>query len=271
VLKHDLTPADPKRAVDLLAALTSVSRSALKDAMNKGAVWLVRKGQRRRLRRATAELGMGDRIELFFDKSLLSSQIPALRMIADHRRYSVWHKPAGVLAEGTDFGDHCAMERLVASTCQPERPVFIVHRLDREAAGLMLIAHDREAAARFSRLFAGDGVDKRYRVQVSGRLEQPGRIESPLDGKSALTEYFPESFDAASGISTSEIRIHTGRLHQIRRHMEAIGHPVMGDPRYGRGNKNREGLRLCAVRLAFNDPFSGQARLFQLEPADIGF
>ncbi len=53
--------------------------------------------------------------------------------------------------------------------------------------------------------------------------------------------------------------IETGRQHQIRRHLESIGHPVLGDPRYGAGNKNRDGMRLAAVFLAFEEPFTGEA------------
>jgi tRNA pseudouridine32 synthase/23S rRNA pseudouridine746 synthase len=202
---------------------------------------------------------------------LLAVTPPALRLVADRRRYSVWFKPAGVLAEATDYGDHCAMERLVAQVLQPERPVFIVHRLDREAQGLMLVAHDRDAAARLSRLFGGSAVDKRYRVQVRGRLAEPGTVEQALDGKPARTDYLPLDYDAGADVTTLEVRIHTGRLHQIRRHLEGIGHPVMGDPRYGRGNKNTAGLRLAAARLAFADPFSGEALSLALAPAEVGF
>ena len=55
-----------------------------------------------------------------------------------------------------------------------------------------------------------------------------------------------------------DVTIETGRHHQIRRHFDAIGHPVLGDPRYGAGNKNREGMRLAAVYLAVVEPFSGE-------------
>ena len=58
--------------------------------------------------------------------------------------------------------------------------------------------------------------------------------------------------------TTLEVTIEAGRHHQIRRHPDAIGHPVLGDPRYGAGNKNREGMRLAAVYLAFRDPLTGE-------------
>jgi tRNA pseudouridine32 synthase/23S rRNA pseudouridine746 synthase len=77
----------------------------------------------------------------------------------------------------------------------------------------------------------------------------------PLDGKEALTELDVESFDPESDTSVVSLSIKTGRLHQIRRHLEMIGHPVMGDSRYGKGNKNPEGLRLSAVSLHFFCPF----------------
>ncbi|MGE0081269.1 MAG: RluA family pseudouridine synthase [Thiohalomonadaceae bacterium] len=260
---------DIAEAVDYLAAHSGLSKSAVKDAMNKGAVWLTRRGERKRLRRATAALVPGDRLQLFYDRDLLSFNPPPARLIHDACRYSVWFKPAGMLAQGTDAGDHAALTRHAEKALA--RPVFPVHRLDREALGLMVLAHDREAAARLSALFAGNDVAKHYRVQVRGQLQGEGRIEQPLDGKSARTDYRVLAYDAAGDVTTVEVRLHSGRLHQIRRHMAAPGHGVMGDPRYGTGNKNREGLRLAAVRRSFTDPFTRELRTFAVEPEWVGF
>jgi tRNA pseudouridine32 synthase/23S rRNA pseudouridine746 synthase len=85
-----------------------------------------------------------------------------------------------------------------------------------------------------------------------------GRIELPLDGQAALTRYRVSACDATAGTCTLEVETDTGRKHQIRRHLALLGVPVIGDPRYGRGNKDPGGLRLTAHRLAFRCPFSGQ-------------
>jgi tRNA pseudouridine32 synthase/23S rRNA pseudouridine746 synthase len=82
-------------------------------------------------------------------------------------------------------------------------------------------------------------------------------IDAPLDGKPARTDYRVVHYDSERDCARLDVRIATGRLHQIRRHMESIGHPVLGDPRYGRGNKNEEGLQLAAVGLRFRCPFRG--------------
>jgi tRNA pseudouridine32 synthase/23S rRNA pseudouridine746 synthase len=108
-------------------------------------------------------------------------------------------------------------------------------------------------------------VDKRYRIQVRGDLRPrgtSGRIEQALDGKAAVTEWFLEHYDVAAHVSTVQVRMLSGRYHQIRRHFAGIGCPVMGDPRYGQGNKNEDGLKLAAVGIAFKDPWTGDAMCF---------
>lgn len=258
VFRFTVRAEDPAVASELLAARALLSKTRIKDAMSKGAVWLAPvRGSSKRLRRATASLRVGDRIELHYDAELLARTVPDSILIADRRHYSVWFKAAGVLAQGTKEGDHCSLLRHAELYFKPPRPVFLVHRLDREAAGLMVVAHSRDAAARLSALFQGQGVFKRYQVQVRGCVEPAhGAIDFPLDGKAAHTEYRREAYDAAANVSTLSVLIATGRLHQIRRHLAQLGFPVMGDPQYGTGNKNTEGLQLAAVQLRFVCPFS---------------
>ncbi len=267
-----LTAVAPVRAIDLLATETGLSRSELKRAMNAGAVWLQRQG-RKRLRRATAELRSGERIDLFYDPKLLAAAVPKAELVADERGYSLWYKPPGLVAQGSDWGDQLSLLRQVEQRLN--RPTLLVHRIDREAAGLMVVAHDRQNAAALSRLFSGDGVQKRYRIEILGDIAAShgasGVVETPLDGRRAVTRWQLVSHDSQQQRSILEVAIDTGRYHQIRRHMAGIGHPVMGDPRYGQGNKNREGLRLLAVALAFRCPRSGQVRQFELSPARIPF
>ena len=270
-LKHRVADGDATTAVELLATLSGLSRGRIKDAMNKGAVWLSgRRGGRHRLRRASSELHSGDVIELFYDGALLALTPPQARCLHDTRKYSIWFKPPGLLAQGTDYGDHCSLLRQVEQ--QLKRPVFLVHRLDREACGLMLVAHVPQAASQLSRLFQQGDVDKRYRVVVRGDvtalLGEQGRIEAPLDGKRAVTEFRVLSVDRVRGVSTVEVRLLTGRLHQIRRHFDLSGCPLLGDPRYGKGNKDSDGLHLAAVSLSFAEPSGGRRVAFEL-PAEL--
>ncbi len=266
-LEITVEPKGPKTACDLLARQTGLSKSKIKEAMTKGAVWHKGKhGKRRRLRRATAVLKTGDVLAIYYDKNLLAIKPPTPRCLSDNGHYSVWHKPAGLMAQGTEYGDHCSLLRQAELFFRPQRQVFLVHRLDREAEGLMLIAHSEEAAAKLSKLFQKNQIAKRYTVEVFGNLlERPeNRIDLPLDGKPAVTEYETVSYDPEANTSKAHVHIKTGRLHQIRRHFDLIGHPVMGDPRYGTGNKNREGLKLIADELRFPCPFSKQDVVFTL-------
>ena len=249
---------------DLLASETGLSKSKIKDAMNKGALWVGKEkgqvgpiGKLRRLRKATAMLHPGMRIEFHYDEKLLALKPPKARLLEDLKEYSVWYKPAGLMAQGTMYGDHCSLLRHVEINFGNSREFFLVHRLDREAAGLMLIAHTKKAAAELSEIFRNNLIIKKYRVEVLGNPAEKcskGTIDLSLDGKTALTEYEVESYHPASNTSIVDVTIKTGRLHQIRRHFDMIGCPVMGDPKYGQGNKNKEGMKLEAYSLRFECP-----------------
>jgi tRNA pseudouridine32 synthase/23S rRNA pseudouridine746 synthase len=263
VLKTVIPHSFSGTVCDFLAAQSGISRGIIKDAMSKGAVWMKRKNRGRlvRVRSATVPLFAGDHIEFYYDERLLAAKPPVARCINDQGRYSVWHKPAGLLAQGTMFGDHCSLLRQAELFFKPSREVFLVHRLDRETDGIMLIAHDAGAAARLSELFREKTIIKKYRAVVRGYLRAKGEkgvIRLPLDGRPAVTEFAVGSYDASSDTTAVNIIISTGRLHQIRRHFDMIGFPVMGDPKYGKGNKNTEGMKLLALSLRFRCPFTGR-------------
>ena len=255
--------------VDTVADCCDLSRGEIKDAMTKGALWLrPKKGGRQRLRKHSTMLRVGDRLELFYDPTILENPVPMLSSVADFNDYSIWYKPAGLLSQGTDYGDHCAIERQPALRAQ-RRQIFIVHRLDREVSGLMLIAHSKKAAAALSQLFQNHTIKKGYRALVLGdmatHISAEGTLEAKLDDKTARTHFKVLSYDAEHNQSLVQLRIESGRKHQIRRHLAKAMHPVMGDPRYGRKNKNRDGIKLVADFLAFKDPFNHKERSYLLD------
>lgn len=269
-LKIVLATGEEQTACDLLASRSGLSKSKIKDAMAKGAVCLTRKKKgRKRLRRATTPLRPGDILEFHYDEAVLAVVPPQAECLHDAGRYSVWLKPAGLLAQGSNLGDHCSLPRQAELYFHPPRLILPVHRLDREACGLMLLAHDKEAAAKLSQLFRENLIDKRYRLTVVGKPAAEGAIALPLDGKAAATAYRLLGHDPATDTATVEATITTGRLHQLRRHFALIGHPVMGDPRYGEGNKNQSGLQLVAWRLAFRCPFSGKPQEYVIDGAGV--
>jgi len=262
-----VSPQDAGVAVDLLVQHTGLSKRKLKDAMNKGAVWLRHgRGKLKRLRRATTQLQAGDVLAVYYDPDLLEREPLQAILLWRCREYSLWYKPPGLLAQGNEYGDHASLLRQAELADPGRKPVYLIHRLDREAQGLMLIAHIQTAARHLSQLFQRQQVSKEYEVRVLGKLTTPqGEIQQAIDGKPALTEYVLQHYDAKTNTSVLQVRIKTGRTHQIRRHLESLGHPVMGDPRYGRGNKSTEGLQLTAVRLAFTCPLTQAAREFDLK------
>lgn len=247
---------------EFLSAKTGISRSKVKDAMNKGAVWLKKKnGKTRRLRRASTSLLPNDQIEFYYDEKTLALQPPKAVCLSDQQHYSVWFKPVGLLAQGTQYGDHCSLMRQAELYFLSSREMFLVHRLDREASGVMLLAHSKEAAAKLSELFQKKLITKTYLVEVLGNLGETGghgTINLTLDGKPSLTEFTVKSYIPETNTSIADVSIKTGRPHQIRRHFEMTGHPVIGDPKYGTGNKNTEGMKLSAVSLKFRCPFLGR-------------
>jgi len=253
-------------AINLLADASTFSKSQIKDAMNKGAVWLKRGKQITRIRRATKALLAGDTLRLYFDAKVLALTPPQPILLDDSGIYSLWYKPVGLLAQGSHYGDHCALERLVQQ--QLDKDVFLIHRLDREADGIMVFAHNFKVAAKLSAQWQAGQVSKFYRVGVNGLLPMDNQwheIKTPLDGKNALTRYRVMHCDEQLDRCVLDIELITGRLHQIRRHMASIDHPVIGDSRYGK--RFGEDLQLTAYKLAFNCPRSGKRREWVWDPS----
>jgi tRNA pseudouridine32 synthase/23S rRNA pseudouridine746 synthase len=233
--------------------------------MTKGAVWVSRGRTTQRLRRATRKLRAGDEIHLYYDLRILE-EIPAEpTLVADVGGYSVWNKPFGLRSQGSKWGDHCTVTRWAERHLRPERPAFVVHRLDRAANGLILVAHSKTMAAALSKLFRDRGVEKRYRVTVAGvfsRQPVPLRVDTPVDGKPAVSEF--SFMRADGGRSEVDVRIETGRKHQIRRHLAELGFPIVGDRLYGNGASDGVDLQLTAYLLAFHCPVADEAVEYRL-------
>ena len=268
-----IDPSDPPIICDTLAFHTHLSKMRIKHAMRQGAVWIQRgRGKMCRIRGAKAQARQGDTVALYYDEVLLNRKPPQAHLVKDLFDYSVWSKPAGLMTQGTRFGDHCALTRQVEQYFKPMRRCFVVHRIDREAAGLVILAHTHKAAAGLSALIRNRRVTKHYRVRVRGdlgTLQKAGRIDRPLNNREALTEYRMLSYDPVENQSILSVQIHTGRRHQIRRHFEMIGFPVMGDPLYGSRNKNRQGMQLIAMALEFDCPLGHGHQKIQLDPDNI--
>lgn len=254
---HVVIESPDDSPIDLLGQATGLSKQRIKLAMTQGAVWMTRGRNTRRLRRAKRALRAGDELHLYYDAAILAEVPPEPNLVADIGAYSVWCKPRGLRSQGSKWGDHCTVVRWAERHLRPERSALTVHRLDRAANGLILVAHSRSMAAALSRLFRERDVEKRYRAVVSGDFSEqadPLRVEMPVDEKYAVSQFSLMEVSDDRRCSMIDVRIETGRKHQIRRHLAKLGYPIIGDRLYGSGVKDGVDLQLTAYLLAFHCP-----------------
>ena len=253
--RHIEITSSENTAVDLLHEATQLSRQTVKQAMFKGAVWLTRQQYTQRIRRADKRLQVNDQLHLYYDDKVLEQQPDAAMLIADEGDYSIWYKPRGMLSQGSKWGDHCTIYRWVEKHLQPQRPAFIVHRLDRATAGLMIIAHKKTTAVLLAEIFQQRQIEKHYQVIVYGRYTGPATIDLAIDAKPAVSHVKILDSDPATQQTLLEVQIETGRKHQVRKHLAAMGFPIVGDRLYGIEDKHSdEDLALTASYLAFKIP-----------------
>jgi 23S rRNA pseudouridine1911/1915/1917 synthase len=221
-----------------------------------------------------------------------ASAVSGLSIVYADEDIVVVDKPVGVAAHPspgwtgpTVLGGLAALGQTVATSGAAERQ-GVVHRLDVGTTGLMVIAKSETAYSTLKRAFREREVEKRYHAVVQGHLDPlRGTIDAPIDrhptvdykwavvsaGRPSVTHYDTlEAFPAASLI---DVRLETGRTHQIRVHMAAVRHPCVGDLTYGADPTlaTRLGLQrqwLHARELAFNHPGTGELVRFVSEYPD---
>jgi 23S rRNA pseudouridine1911/1915/1917 synthase len=186
-------------------------------------------------------------------------------------------KPAGVVVHpsaGHRGGTlvHGLVARDIAGGRDPARP-GIVHRLDRDTSGLLVVARSERAHRRLQRMLRERRMDRRYLALVHGEAPPALTIDRPVgrdrrartrmavgapDGREAVTHL--RRLEALGRFSLLEARLETGRTHQIRVHLESVGHPVVGDRVYGRrpATLGLDRQFLHAARLAFPHPETGE-------------
>jgi tRNA pseudouridine32 synthase/23S rRNA pseudouridine746 synthase len=252
---------------ELLKQHSCLSKQQIKQAMKKGAVWVSESDTgHKRLRRADKTLKIGQQLHLYYDANVLGLQVDAAVLIADEGDYSVWYKPYGMLSQGSKWGDHCTINRWVEQNHHPQRPAFIVNRLDRAAQGLMLIAHTKSAASALSGLFEKRAISKQYTALVSGSFPEHLILDAAVDNKHALSKARLLTYGPKTKKSLISIEIETGRKHQIRKHLSGAGFPIIGDRLYG-PNVDDSRVNLCLVSsyLAFNCPITGLDKSYLLK------
>lgn len=163
-----------------------------------------------------------------------------------------------------------------------EKRPGIVHRLDKDTSGLLIVAKDDQAHAALSRQLSERQMEKHYLALAAGQMKgSEGSIDLAIgrslkdrkkmaprpDGRNALTHW--TLLQQRSDRALLDVRLVTGRTHQIRVHMAAIGHPVLGDPLYAaRGTPKAGRLMLHAWRLKFTHPKTGEELRFEAPPEE---
>jgi tRNA pseudouridine32 synthase/23S rRNA pseudouridine746 synthase/23S rRNA pseudouridine1911/1915/1917 synthase len=190
-------------------------------------------------------------------------------------------KPVGLLTMGTDTEkEHTAFFALTdyvrRGDTKSRKRIYLVHRLDRETSGVLLLAKT-EKAKRYLKDHWREEVTKVYLAVVHGRMpKQADTIESYLLEEEAFNVH--STFDRERGrlsrtayrvlketkeFSLLEVTLLTGHKHQIRVHLAESGHPIVGDPKYGDGDKTHKRLALHALSIGFKHPFHGRACRFE--------
>ncbi|MGH9270002.1 MAG: RluA family pseudouridine synthase [Ilumatobacteraceae bacterium] len=282
----------------IVAMLADVSRSAAAAVIERGGVRV--DGALATSSGGKIRLGEGALVEV--DPAVVPrpeppAPDPAVELTVVHADEAVIvvDKPAGLVvhpgagnADGTLVNGLLArFPELVGVGTDPDRP-GIVHRLDAGSSGLLVVARTDGALVSLVGQFAAHTAGRRYEAVVWGHPDAPhGIVDAPVgrdpadplrmavvvDGKPARTEYqVTERFDRPTELARLSCRLETGRTHQIRVHLAAIGHPLLGDPTYGE-RRTTFGLTrpfLHAAELSFDHPVSGARRTFQSPlPADL--
>ena len=277
----DVDPAEAGERLDrLVAKHLDMSRSAVQRIIQDGL--LLVDGETS----STAyKVRGGERVEAWLpDEGLLSQEI-AVPVVFEDEHLLVVDKPAGLVVHpgaGNRSGTlvNALLGRGIAGGEDPDRP-GVVHRLDRDTSGLMVLAKGEPAYSKLVEMMAGRRVGRVYRAVVVGEgLPETGTVDSPVGrdpdnptlmaagvGRPAVTHF--EVLREAAGHTMLRVRLETGRTHQIRVHLSAIGHPVYADPLYGTPVADNR-LWLHAERLSFVHPVSEEDLKFETSlPEDL--
>jgi 23S rRNA pseudouridine1911/1915/1917 synthase len=267
-------PGAAGERLDVFLAAVAGSRAAAQRLIDAGLVLV--DGAVRPKRHVVAS---GERVTVRAAPAAPVPGVPPARFAIayEDEHLLVIDKPAGVVvhpARGHHGGTLAqVLAGRIAGGDRPER-AGIVHRLDRDTSGLLIAARTDAAHAALKAMLAAREISREYLALVEGRpAARAGTIDAPLgrdrrvrtristdtdEPRPAITHF--ESERALAGFTLLRVRLQTGRTHQIRAHLKAIGNPVAGDPEYG--HAGLLGLRrqfLHADRLAFRHPVTGAA------------
>ncbi|HVK45817.1 MAG TPA: RluA family pseudouridine synthase [Micropruina sp.] len=274
------------------ARMTGLSRSRIDELIAAGLVQVDGRTVSKSTRVAGGELLEVTLPERPAGVEVVPRAVAGVRIVHDDADIVVVDKPAGVAAhpslgwDGPSVTEHLAAAGFRISTSGAQERQGVVQRLDVGTSGLMVVAKSERAYTLLKRAFRDRNVDKVYHALVQGFPDpHVGTIDAPIarhhghdwkmaivdGGRHSVTHY--DTLEVFRGATLLEVHLETGRTHQIRVHVQAIGHPCVGDPLYGGDPVLAARLGLVrqwlhAVELSFEHPGSGEPIRFTSPYAD---
>lgn len=237
---------------DFLAGRLQISKKKAKDLLNTQNVFV----NRHRIWMTRHLLKRGDKVEILKSENA-SKSATRFTILFEDDDYLIINKGTGLLSNGMNsvedrLRDHLEMPFLTA-----------VHRLDRDTSGCLLLAKNEPALKSMLTIFRKRRIRKTYHVIASGRLQPPAQtITTPMEGQRAITRI--RTLDSNRAASHLLVSLQTSRTHQIRKHLDSIHHPVLGDRQYGTASRltgkslNIGRQMLHASEMEFDHPGTGR-------------
>ncbi|WLV24920.1 RluA family pseudouridine synthase [Aciduricibacillus chroicocephali] len=268
----------------LYKALSGKSRNSVKSILSRGQVVLNGKVTTQ----FNEKLQPGDKVQIKNRVVPEDVKLRGVEIVYEDEDLMVVEKAAGLLTIATDTEKQATAYRELTyylRRTQPKRQLFIVHRLDRDTSGLLIFAKNKETQQALQNAWKENVKERTYLALVEGHVAKDGTISSWLTegkgpahkmhssqkdngGKKAITHY--KVAKASRDMSLLEVNLETGRKNQIRVHMQDIGHPVVGDKKYGARLNPLRRLGLHAYAISFVHPKTGKTLRFESDvPKDF--
>ncbi len=220
-------------------------------------------------------------------KEIQEKIVPGMKIVFEDEDILVVNKPAGLLTISTAKEKSKTLYHALSTHVKKENPdlkIFVVHRLDRETSGLLVFAKNEQAKYKLQKNWNENVIERTYIALVEGYVKETEKkiisylkeskalkvhsSQNPTYGQEAITNY--KLIETRKNSSLLEVNLETGRKNQIRVHMEEIGHPIVGDKKYGaktvmpsKLDGNRIGLH--AQTLSFVHPKTGKIVRFEMK------
>jgi len=238
------------------------TKSALKKAIKKGLILVDGKIS------TTATFIKGKEVITYYkpeENKTKKKLVLDLEVLYEDDYLAIINKPAGILVSGNTFKtiDNALEQNLAKSNRADATKPRPVHRLDYPTTGVLLIGKTTKSIIALNKLFENKEISKTYFAITIGEMKKEGLIDSPLDGKKAISHFKVLASVTSKRfgyLNLVQLNPKTGRKHQLRKHLASIGNPILGDKDYGILGEvlKGKGLYLHAYSLKFTHPFTNE-------------